>query len=296
MGNSIVLVFEMGDTAQAEKKIRTLSEKVGASEDGILWIKELLDPFSDTPRRFVGIPDIITGNSIIQVVKLSKTVKIGSDPQDMHIFMDNLETKLFLSENEWFGGANSSFANALNVTAISGVTQMECRGGINIRQGVVGADLNISDGVNYITLPTQYCANGATRVVSKAMEIHNVSNKLNVGGAITVYRDTGAIPYARTEGITCFAPTSNTVSITHTARNLSKVPINLAAVTRIPGSQTWNAEDGAYIVATLASQTNSPMEEDVGLVFDTQSSDPPVGTFANIATSGGLATNACAYG
>jgi len=275
----VVLIFFMSDSnpsiSKAEKRIKLLSEKVGASEEGTLWIKECLDPFSDTPRRPVGFPDLITGNSVIQVVKQTKTISIGATPQDCHIFMDTLDTDLTMYANPFYDPATPShYAGALNITALGGDLGVQThRGGVVVRKGPVGGTLNASTYVDQIKLPVAYTAAGATRVLSKAFEVHNTTNKLNVGGAVTVYRDTGAIPYGDQKGIQCYAAGSDTISSVFTGRHLSHVPESLSEVTRIPGSQQWEAKDGCYNVATMAAQTNNPTDEEYGIaVMDDSSS------------------------
>jgi len=261
--------------AKAEKKIEILSEKVGASEEGTLWIKESMDPFSDLPRRPVGFPDLITGNSVVQVIKKSKTFTVGASPQDMHIFMDSMDTIDLLNDNPFYNTVNpNANGGALNVTAVSGLTPAVRRGGLIVRQGAVGAPLTGKPADGGIALDQKFLEGGSTRVIAKGFEIHNTTNKLNVGGSVTVYRDSATIPYAASEAITNFASGSDTISATYQARLLTRAVETLAEATLIPGSQAWEAKDGAYCVCTMAAQTNNPSDEHYGEIMDYDSASP----------------------
>jgi hypothetical protein len=264
--------------SKAEKRIKLLSEKVGCSEEGTLWIKETLDPFSDTPRRPVGFPDLITGNSVIQVVKQSKTFSIGATPQDVHIVMDTVDTQADLWINTLYA-PGASYGNSIIGDAIGGNINFNPRGGVMIKSGAVGGLTECKD---RIFLPPNYLTNGATRVLGKAFEVHNTTNKLNVGGAVTVYRDTTPIPMYDKRATTCFAAGSDTVSITYPTHRLSTIPESLAEVTRIPGSQQWEAEDGCYVVGTMASQTNNPVEEAYGIYTDRTSLNTGTNIYASV--------------
>lgn len=256
--------------------MKMLSEKVGASDEGVLWLKETLDPFSDTPRRPVGFPDLITGNSVMQVVKQSYTYKVGNEAQDVHIFLDTVDTDIYLVPNAYYQGNPDAYGQAINVTAANTGSAVR-RGGVGIRASSVGEDLLLENTAHNIPLPSNYTSGGTTRIIAKGLEVHNTTNKLQVGGAVTVYRDTGSTPYDSAEARTLYQTMSGvTTQITHSAHALTKVPVNLAEVTNIPGSQQWDAEDGCYLVANMCSQTNNPADEIDFLVVDKEDSAPSV--------------------
>jgi len=271
--------MESANIAKAEKKIDVLTEKVGASEDGALWIKQCLDPFSDTPRRPVGFPDLITGNSVIQVIKQAKTFTFAT-ASDCHMFMDTMETFDLLRANSKYVDSNTL---ALVGDGAAGV-QDHLRGGLVVRSGPVGLPLWASSSDKSIPLPSKYTNDCSVRVIAKGFEVHNTTNKLNVGGSVSVYRDTSTIPYADNAAITSFAVGSDTISIAREANFLSVVPNTLAEVTLIPGSQAWEAKDGCYCVATMASQTNNPRDERSGLIIEIEpgSNLPTTAVYANM--------------
>jgi len=242
-----------------EKKIDTMVERVGASEEGALWVKESLDPFCDQPRRVVGFPDLITGNSVVQVVKQSMQFTVGATPEDVHIFLDTMDTghATFLSNRTVDGTVRIDNWQPPAEVGNTGTL----RGGLIIRHGPVGAPLtSLSIGTQQLALPFTYLAGGSTRVLSKAFEVHNTTNQLNVGGSVCVYRSAAPIPYEnRRTGTLTGAVLSNTNSFgLHT---LTDVPITLSEAILNPGAQQWLAKDGCYNVAIMAAQTNEPHDE-----------------------------------
>lgn len=247
--------------AKAESKITNLVEKVGGSEDGQLWVKEVCDPFSDTPRRPVGFPDLITGNSVVQVIKQSKTFTFPT-ASDAHIFLDTVDTEVDMYINNRVAGYGN---NTMVVTAAPGVNTHK-RGGLIVRSAAVGTPLVASTTTGQIALPRSYTTGGATRVLAKAFEVHNTTNKLNVGGAVTVYRETGGTPYGHNSTCQTYA-TAWTFPLAAAHAELSDFPTTSATATSIPGSQQWDAEKGCYVVAIMSAQTNNPTEEKSSVIF-----------------------------
>jgi hypothetical protein len=265
--------MENASIAKAEKKIERMSEAVGVSDDGQLWIKESMDPFSDLPRRPVGFPDLITGNSVVQVIKKSKTFAMGASPQDCHIFLDTMDTVDQFYSNPYYSTPDN-YGGAIQDTAVGGLNTY-ARGGLTMRRGAVGSALTGTSTYDFIPLDQKFLDGGSTRVIAKAFEVHNTTNKLNVGGAVTVYRDTGSTPYGQSEAITHFMAGSDSVNITYETQELSRLPETLSDVTLIPGSQQWEAEAGCYCVATMSAQTNNPTDEHYGCVVDIDTSINP---------------------
>jgi hypothetical protein len=246
-----------------EKRIDNMVEKVGASEEGALWVKESLDPFCDQPRRVVGFPDLITGNSIVQVVKQSVQFNVGASAQDVHMFLDTMDTghNLYQAVRTVDGTVRT---DNWQPPAEVGMTVTQ-RGGLVIRSGAVGGQLTHNSTQQILALPFTYLAGGSTRVLSKAFEVHNTTNQLNIGGSVCVYRSAAPIPYGnRRTGSLTGAVLSNTNSFGLVT--LTDVPISLSEALLNPGAQQWLAKDGCYNVAIMAAQTNEPHDEHQTLI------------------------------
>lgn len=267
-------IFNMAEVAnnipKIEQRIETTLEKVGGSEEGVLWVKESLDPFCDQPRRVVGFPDLITGNSIVQCVKQSVQFTVGATPQDVHIFLDTLDTSQTMSLAPQ---TVDGFARARNWQPPTEVAMsVSLRGGLMIRYGPVGTPLTETSTRQQLTLPASYLDGGSTRVLSKAFEVHNTTNQLNVGGSVCVYRSSAAIPYDNpTTGILT-NPATITTNGTYSLYKLTTPPVTLSECILNPGAQQWNAKEGCYVVAIMAAQTNNPQDEHAVLVTSRDSS------------------------
>jgi len=247
----------MSEATIAESEITAMGRAVGCSQDGVAFIKQALDPFSDDLRDPVGMPDMEIGNSVCQHIKRTFTYTVGAAAEDVNIFLDNLDTEVTLSENTLYV---DGIAISSNIVADSPGLSFTRRGGVRIRKGAAGTVLTQDNDFNHggvLALPGTFTASGSTRVVAKALEIHNVSNKLVVGGAVTVYRATGDIPYNK-DSVAVLRNAANPTTIDNSfiSKSVSVAPSTESDATAYPGSQTWDAEDGCYIVGMPAAQTN----------------------------------------
>jgi len=270
------------DISRAEKKIKLLTERVGCSEEGRLWLEQALDPFTDTPKRPVGFPDLITGRSIVQVIKQSSNFTVPADG-DVHVFMDNVDSRHTMYKNEVYIENGTQRANMWKATATGGIGAYE-RGGVVVRYATgTNTPLTIVTTQNSagVSVPTSYVDSGRTRVIAKGLEIHNVTPPLTVGGAVTVYRDstTGGYNPPSAGAMVNETTPQNTHSLP--VFPLAKVPETLAEVMLIPGAKQWEAKEGCYCVATMNSQTNSPGDETPCWLLDIDSSNADTNVYIN---------------
>jgi hypothetical protein len=262
------------DISKSEKKIKLLTERVGCSEEGRLWLEQALDPFTDTPKRPVGFPDLITGKSIVQVVKQNIVFKSMGAGTDIHVFLDNVDSEHTLYNNTVYAEAAQQRGNFWNASAIPGVATGYKRGGLRIRSSSLTTNIRLPMNTTQagVALPDIYAANGRTRVIAKGFEVHNVTPILNLGGSITVYRDSTTGGYAPSGAGTVAKFTNPASSWSLPLYPCATVPETLSEVLLIPGAKTWEAKDGCYCVATMNEQNNSPGEEGPVLLLaeDTQ--------------------------
>jgi hypothetical protein len=273
-----------------ERRIDTNIARVGGSEDGSLWVKETLDPFNDCPRKHVGFPDLIVGNTIVQCVRQSFTFTTSaSSPEDVHIFMDSMDTHTNVYENSWYMETTSRPNNFI-VDAVDGIGT-RWMGGLTVRKGAVGSNLGVSSTVAARGIPRNFLLNGPVRVLAKAFEITNTTPTLTAGGALAVYRNATAVPYKDDQ---CCTLRNNTTPTTQSAaynmKVLSPVPMNLGEVMLIPGSQQWSAKEGCYCVGIMSNQTNDPQEEDFCIVTRRDSATSANKTWLNSFIQGTIPT------
>jgi hypothetical protein len=104
---------------------------------------------------------------------------------------------------------------------------------------------------------------GQSREDFSAFEVHNVTNKLNVGGTVTVYR----MPQFNLEQMTSMynaftAAFLNNGAIPTTTSRLP--PGNLEQTMLLKGTRQWEAEFGAYCVETFDHEHNLPSASRIG--------------------------------
>jgi hypothetical protein len=209
----------------------------------------------------VGFPDLITGASVVQLIKQTVTITLAT-ASDCHVFLDTLDNTEILYPNQNYIGSGGAVAPDHFKMTNTALTYPSYRGGLIVRHGAVGSPLYNSNATNSLGLPEKYLADGPVRVLAKGFEIHNVTPKLTVGGSIAVYRDPGTVPYGKTIPSTLMnnsTPTTN--SGTYRGMVLSTPPSTLQQVMLLPGTQQWRAEDGCYVVAVMSAQTNNPTDE-----------------------------------
>lgn len=274
------------DIPKIEKKIDNLVGKVGGSEDGSLWVKESLDPFNDCPRKMVGFPDLITGNSIVQVVRNSFAFKTSSSTaEDVHVFMDCMDTNTVIYENSHYTNVTTR-PNMFVVDAANGVGTRPV-GGLTIRKGIVGQDLGINSTVEAKGIPRKFLADGPCRVLSKGFEITNTTPKLTAGGSLCVYRNASQVPYDDRQACTLMnSANPTTLNSSNNLRVLGAIPMNLAECIQIPGAQQWSALEGCYQVGVMSHQTNDPQEEDYTVVSRRDSQTTAGKTWLNTFNNG----------
>lgn len=276
---------KMNDIPKIEKRIDNSIAKVGGSEEGALWVKETLDPFNDEPRRHVGFPDLIVGNSVVQVVRQSVTYVVGATPQDVHIFMDSMDTNTAIYENTIYRETYTRPNNYV-VDAVQGIGTRPV-GGLTIRSGIVGQPLGINTGQSSHGIPRKFLDKGPTRVLAKAFEITNTTPPLTAGGSLTVYRNATTVPYKDDQCcVLRNAATPTTNQSAYNMKELGNVPISLEEVMLIPGAQSWKATEGCYCVGIMSNQTNDPMEEDYAVVRRSDASTTTDKTWLNTFAQG----------
>jgi hypothetical protein len=254
--------------AKTEKRLKTLTEKVGASEEGRIWLENCLDPFCDQPRRAVGFPDLITGNSIVQVIKQSITYANSSGAaEDVHIFNDQVDQQVQMAIVKRDDGTAAAGTNSLGWILNPSPTSVQNRGGVRIRAAANGTPLNETHDVGGASLDATFFRAGSTRVLSKGFEVHNTTPPLEQGGAVIVYRDATKTSTNPPEiGSFVGSPTTD-IRRDFPARHLPEVPETPAQCFILPGSQQWEAKDGCMVISTMDSQTNEPEEDPRGLLY-----------------------------
>lgn len=251
--------------ARAEQKLYTLMAEAGIGEDAKAWLDHCLDPCKDVVyRQPSGFPDALTSPSIVQVVSQAFDITVpgsaGSGAWDCNIFLDQLWSVCNLKNSTSYTDVPNVFSSA---SQSSGIYQ---RGGVQVRSGPSGATLNTTTGQGGFPYENDFFLDSegypSGRIIALGLEVHNVTEVLNISGALTTYRVPqpleveGSATFTQgTIGSTCASSTLETV-------DLIEPPTTLDSATQLPGSISWEAAKGAYVVATLVGE-NKPQIMDV---------------------------------
>jgi len=253
---------------KAETKLAKLCDIAGLSEDGEIWVKQTLDPFNDEERRKVGYPDVITGKSVIQKIPCGGTYTVPAGGEDVHIFMDSLDTPVVMYENTMYTEGGNIRPNNYVCDAAFGAGNVSRRGGIVLGHNAIGSDITEANYMNFggpsspVGLSPAFLQNCGSRVIAKGFEVVNVTPQLTVGGAVRTYRATGNVPYDDSDVCCLRSPTlPTTVMNVCEARALQDVPKNVTQVEYYTDYTFWNAKEGCMVVAIPSAQTNEPKQD-----------------------------------
>lgn len=269
-----------------------LDKYISSSDEIKAAIIQSCDPFHDWTWSPTGLPDSLTGNSVVRVVKKTFQVENKSSPGapfDCHIFTlpisygfgeggDRTYGTVAPSRTPDFFCSLSEIGNVNIPTFGTPDPKVYPLGPIVIAQCPVGGETfpstNAFNFTNLIieTLDFNEFMDGNTREISSAFEVHNVTNKLSVSGTCTVYRsphsfqdclpmfNNGGAAARRAPCYVCPAP-----------------PGRYTEALLLAGSKQWEAEWGTYIVETFDHELNRPQVMDSDSIFFSNS--PSYGSY-----------------
>jgi len=244
----------MRTTRKARQVIDSLVGDNILSETGLEWLTLATDPFHDTDIRCSGYPDLSVNRSVLQT--FTKTTTISRPPTytgaswSLHTFF-NPATDPHQIAADPLGRTNAFYQSTVDrlgqITAqpvvigtphiLSGVNAVATDG-----SSALTSSTNVSHPDISWPLPE---SSGAYRLISCGYEIVNVSSELNKQGSITCYRSSGALSNTNLR-----PATGSMASWTFAATIGSALPTTQAEATQYPGSKTWQAGEGAYIVVS----------------------------------------------
>jgi hypothetical protein len=262
--NPVINLVEENSTpepAQSEHRLNATASAAGVTADGADWLSYVLDPFKDSERDAKGFPDMVQSRSVIQIIPqtISLAVPTGvSTNWDCLITMSPQVSSVSML-NFPAGPSN----NILNTNYAAPATRTF--GGLEVRSAASGTNLTPLTQVSNVPLPASYLPLGNVRVIGMAMEIHNTTADINKQGSVCVFRDQSpsvdssfAGMYATIGALNAVTSNSGAVEL----QQLPTVPETLAAARLLGNAKQWEAEKGAYIVATLNNDRNRPYSAD----------------------------------
>jgi hypothetical protein len=110
-----------------------------------------------------------------------------------------------------------------------------------------------------LPLDTAYYGNSDARVVATGFEVHNTTNPLNVSGTCTVWRLPQTTEKAtRIANLTVDRGVTACISTAQPLQSLPNPPNTISTATNLPGSMTWKAAQGAYVIPVMTDEENHP--------------------------------------
>ncbi len=240
---------------KSEQMLDQLERSGQLSREGRNWLISAVDPFHDTLVKPEGYPDLVTGASVVQMVKqqiqISCPASITSGTWDCQIF--NLP---WLDDN---AAVKGTFTNTADTTLYNGnATQFA-----NPLGGLVCAvapttgtlDFTNATALSAISVPESYWV-GPSRVISMGFEVTNTTSELYQQGSVTVFRIPQPSRGTRHSHIVMSGTqgTPGTLTGSIAAEWRVKPPGSLADAQLLPGSRVWHAKEGAYVVCTQSGE------------------------------------------
>jgi len=239
--------------------LNRLEEAKCLTREGKNWFISATDPFHDEEIDHCGYPDINAAKSIVQCVKLSQEFGVPEGVEgnwDCNVVMwPMMQQYQNINYGQLAHGLYQvNAAPAVNSYYTGGVTALAGPNGNELYGG--GESGNV-DQVVGLSLPANYMQ-GTSRVVGMGVEAVNTTSKLNLQGQVTVWRNATPPPSSKCAGT--FINGAATISGTFDTWQCPQPPGLLANAVILPGSTTWKAAQGAYIVGTMSTIENPPKQ------------------------------------
>jgi len=243
-----------------KKDSNELNELVTAGQltkEGMGWLQEALNPFADFTVPPIGYPDATPGNSVVSRVTLTKAINVPAG-QDLHVFtLPQLQPRLVGQDafssptiNALTGAAYGTLSLCNLVTTPTGSNTAPYYDAVTNRWiYAVPTTVDSFDINDYLV--------GSSRVVALGVEIINTTSELNKCGSLISYR----APQCLTNSQYTQAGDPAGSPGRHLYRS-TLFPATPSQALQLPGSQQWEAAEGAYLTGTMCQVQNPIGQED----------------------------------
>jgi hypothetical protein len=218
------------------------------------WLIASLDPMHDTPLSVRGLPDLNTGNSLVQCVRQTATINKPNDSVaaanwDVNIVMFPVVDWESGHDKQWNTSDYYAWLETDTITVapykVGGVGALASSSGVQTYGNSSAAQVQeMSGGLN---CPESFL-NGSSRVIAMGFEVVNTTSPLNRQGLVTTWRQ--PTPTIDTEYVSRETTLLSGTGFV-TTYPFTQPPGSLEAAMLLAGSKTWEAEKGAYCVSTM---------------------------------------------
>lgn len=254
-----------------DRLLNNLQRSAGLTEDGRNWMIQACDPFHDVDLKCSGYPDLRTGSSVVQLVKKQLQLVRPTTVADPN----NWDASIVLASNckptdytEQFNVTNGyvtasvgeGFENAavpVNTVTVGGLTVMSGpQGALTSQSGTVPA----SNQLNFASLDCTEYLKGNCRIIAMGFEVVNTTAELYKQGQVSVWRLPNNATLDEFAGQCITYNTDDFFEYNTTLRTMRAPPASIAEVNNLFGTRTWDAKEGAYVVARQNSSDNPAIQ------------------------------------
>lgn len=243
---------------QSENKLTNAMNRCNISVAGQSYIDTALDLFKDSQggNPCIGYPDMAARNIVVQ--KIRKTMVISRPASvpagstwDCHIV--NKQCNNVIPTYSYNGGNQNVYIKA-NPQVNTGNY-----GGIMVFAGPANVALGQADIVANLGLDSSYFnADTSGRVIGKAHEVCNTTNKLNAQGNVVVYQKP-TCPYDEASSTISFTDAADATVYGNLTTFIDFDGLGIPSeLLNLPKSKQWSAIDGVYQTCVMNSTVNTP--------------------------------------
>jgi hypothetical protein len=246
---------------RADLYLQTLVDQGLLTEDGLTWLRQILDPFHDIPQDPSYWPDGVNTQSISEIVEqqivVRKPATLGPGNWQCHIFtLPLMFTSLISTTGQVALGPGLQLNGWLPVTLPDANTYGLSM--LNIHASLDGSLLGVfsltpNTFVGAIGFPNKYFTGG--RLNSFGYEVHNDTSRLNRQGSCVHYKTPC---YNSLETVSLCNLAGVSLGTSAAVRELTLPPASVANATQLPGAVKWEAERGNYTVVPFTTLENPP--------------------------------------
>lgn len=236
----------MNNIQRGEVLLDKIGSTIGLTPCGKDWLIAALDPFHDNPLDDLsGYPDNVTTCSVIRQVKQSLSISgldLGANDYQIVAF-------------PWLGDVQfGNFAMNANALTLPPGPPTPLIPGVALYAVSPGSSINYTvppdEGLTYPNAMQQ----GKGRLIGMGLELVNVTAPIHRSGTIYCWR----LPGMQEQVEVAQYLTGAVVSRVAGYRRVTTPPQTVAAAMLLPGTRSWAAEEGAYIVCAM-EEDNPPL-------------------------------------
>lgn len=262
---------------RAERLINRLVGDKIMTPAGKDWLIAMIDPFHDTElKNLSGWPDVETGYSVVRKVKQQVSLAApnaapftGNNWDCLIGMFPTLHATYYNSTTSRLG--NTYAAENVNGAPLGGISAWAIQPGTN---WLPLAGTTSTVWLNSINALPPFTT-GLGRCVGIGFEVNNTTSTLYRQGSVTVFKQMSTQRDANTFWGEVANPGGPLQAI-FSGTIIRSIPNNLADLTLLPGSRTWKAEDGCYVVGHFHSNENPPFVADYNVPIFTLDDDEEI--------------------